>query len=58
MAKSATDSMKVTRKALPRPGSISGRVTVVKTFMRPAPMLRAASSMEGSMFLSSPLSIM
>ena len=58
LAKSATDSMNVTRKALPRPGSISGRVTVVNTFQRDAPISRAASSMEGSMFLRRPLSIM
>ena len=56
-AKSAMDSMKVTKKALPRPGSISGRVTLVKTFHREAPISRAASSREGSMFLSSPFSI-
>ena len=32
LAKSATDSMNVTRNALPRPGSIRGRVTLVNTF--------------------------
>ena len=58
LAKSATDSMNVTRNALPRPGSSSGSVTVVKTFQRLAPMSRLASSREGSMFLSRPLSIM
>ena len=58
LAKSAIDSMKVTRKALPRPGSISGSVTLVKTFQRLAPMSRAASSREGSMFFSRPRSIM
>ena len=57
-AKSAIDSMKVTRNALPRPGRISGSVTEVKTFQREAPMSRAASSSDGSMFLSRPLSIM
>ena len=58
LAKSATDSMNVTRNALPRPGSIRGRVTVVKTFHRLAPMSRLASSSEGSMFFRRPLSIM
>ena len=58
LAKSAMDSMKVTRKALPRPGSISGSVTLAKTFQRLAPMSRAASSSEGSMFFKRPLSIM
>ena len=57
-AKSAMDSMKVTRKALPRPGSSRGKVTLVNTFIREAPMSRAASSNEGSMFFKSPLSIM
>ncbi len=58
LAKSAMDSMTVTRKALPRPGSRSGSVTVVKTCQRVAPMSRAASSSEGSMFFRRPLSIM
>ena len=58
LAKSAMDSMNVTRKALPRPGSNSGSVTVVNTFQREAPMSRAASSMEGSMFFNRPFSIM
>ena len=58
LAKSAMDSMNVTRKALPRPGSSSGSVTVVNTFQREAPMSRAASSMEGSMFFSRPFIIM
>ena len=58
LAKSAMDSMNVTRKALPRPGSSRGRVTLVKTFHREAPMARAASSREGSMFFSRPFSIM
>ena len=58
LAKSAIDSINVTRKALPRPGSISGSVTLVNTFMRLAPMSRAASSSEGSMFFKRPLSIM
>ncbi len=57
-AKSAMDSMKETRNALPMPGRMSGSVTLVKTFQREAPMSRAASSREGSMFLSSPLNIM
>ena len=56
-AKSAMDSINVTKNALPRPGSISGNVTSVNTFQRLAPMSRAASSSEGSMFLSRPLSI-
>ena len=56
-AKSAMDSMKVTRKALPRPGSSKGKVTLVNTFIREAPMSRAASSSEGSMFFKSPFSI-
>ena len=58
LAKSAMDSMNVTRKALPRPGRTRGSVTLVKTFQREAPMSRAASSREGSTFLSRPLSIM
>ena len=58
LAKSAMDSMNVTRKALPRPGSISGSVTLVNTFQREAPMSRAASSSDGSMFFRSPFSIM
>ena len=58
LAKSAIDSMKVTRNALPRPGSTSGSVTDVKTFQREAPISRAASSSDGSMFLSRPRSIM
>ena len=57
-AKSAMDSMKVTKKALPRPGSSRGKVTLVNTFIREAPMSRAASSNEASMFFKSPLSIM
>ena len=57
-AKSAMDSMKVTRKAFPIPGSRSGRVTLVKTFILEAPMSLAASSRDGSMFLRSPLNIM
>ena len=57
LAKSAMDSMKVTKKALPSPGRSRGKVTVAKTFHRLAPMSRAASSREGSMFLSRPLSI-
>ena len=36
----------------------SGNVTLVNTFQREAPMSRAASSSEGSMFFKSPLSIM
>ena len=58
LAKSAMDSMNVTRKALPRPGSSRGSVTVVKTFQRVAPMSRDASSIEGSMFFNRPFSIM
>jgi len=58
LAKSAMDSMNVTRNALPRPGSIRGSVTLVNTFQREAPMSRAASSNEGSMFFSRPFSIM
>ena len=58
LAKSAMDSIKVTKKALPRPGRINGRVTLVKTLKREAPISRAASSKEGSMFFSKPLSIM
>ena len=58
LAKSAMDSMNVTRNALPRPGSSSGNVTLVNTFQREAPISRAASSSEGSMFFKSPLSIM
>ena len=58
LAKSAMDSMKVTRNALPSPGSISGNVTVANTFHREAPISRAASSREGSIFFSRPLSIM
>ena len=57
-AKSAIDSMKETRKALPMPGRIKGKVTLVKTFQREAPMSRAASSSEGSMFFKRPLNIM
>ena len=57
-AKSAIDSMKVTRKAFPSPGRRRGSVTFAKTFHRVAPMSRAASSREGSMFLRRPLSIM
>ena len=34
-----------------------GRVTLVNTFQREAPISRAASSRDGSMFLSRPLSI-
>ena len=58
LAKSAMDSMNVTKKALPRPGSSSGSVTLVNTLQRLAPMSRAASSSDGSMFFSRPLSIM
>ena len=58
LAKSAMDSIKVTRNALPRPGSIRGRVTLVNTFQREAPISREASSREGSMFFSRPFSIM
>ena len=57
LAKSATDSMNVTKNALPRPGSNSGSVTVVNTFQRLAPMSRAASSIDGSMLFKRPLSI-
>ena len=56
-AKSAIDSMNVTRNALPMPGSISGSVTDVKTFIREAPMSRAASSIDGSMFFRRPLNV-
>ena len=58
LAKSAMDSIKVTKNALPSPGSISGNVTVENTFHREAPISRAASSREGSIFFSRPLSIM
>ena len=58
LAKSAMDSMKVTKKALPRPGSSRGRVTLVNTFMREAPISRAASSKDGSMFFNRPFIIM
>ena len=37
--------------------SSNGSVTVVNTFHRLAPISRAASSMEGSMFFSRPFSI-
>ena len=57
-AKSAMDSMKVTRNALPSPGRTRGSVTVMKTFQREAPMSRAASSREGSMFFNRPFIIM
>ncbi len=57
-AKSAIDSMKVTKKAFPKPGRMRGMVTEVKTFHREAPISRAASSREGSIFMSRPLSIM
>ena len=56
-AKSATDSINVTRNAFPSPGSISGSVTVVNTFQRDAPISLAASSMEGSIFFNKPFSI-
>ena len=52
------DSMNVTKNALPKPGSSSGRVTLANTFHRLAPISRAASSREGSIFFSRPLSIM
>ena len=58
LAKSAMDSMNVTKKALPRPGSSNGSVTLLKTVERLAPISRAASSKEGSMFFKRPLSIM
>ena len=58
LAKSAMDSMNVTRKAFPIPGSRSGSVTLVKTFILEAPMSRAASSSDGSMFFRRPLNIM
>ena len=57
LAKSATDSIKVTKNALPRPGSRRGNVTLVNTFHLVAPISLVASSKEGSIFLSSPLSI-
>ena len=57
LAKSAMDSIKVTKKALPRPGRIRGNVTLVNTLSREAPISRAASSRLGSIFFSRPFSI-
>ena len=57
-AKSAMDSIKVTRNAFPSPGSKRGRVTEENTLNLDAPMSLAASSKDGSMFFKSPLSIM
>ena len=57
LAKSAMDSMKEMRKALPNPGIKSGKVTVQKTFHLDAPISLAASSKDGSMFFNNALSI-
>ena len=57
LAKSATDSMKVTKKALVMPGASSGSVISLNTFQREAPISRAASSSEGSTFFSKPESM-
>ena len=57
LAKSATDSIKVTRNAFPRPGSSRGKVTLVNTLQREAPMSRVASSRDGSIFFSRPFNI-
>ena len=54
-AKSAIDSINETRKALPKPGKIRGSVTLVNTFQRLAPISRAASSRDGSMFFKQAL---
>ena len=56
-AKSAIDSIKVTKKAFPRPGRIKGRVTVINTLDLEAPISLAASSRDGSIFFKRPLSI-
>jgi hypothetical protein len=48
VAKSASEAAKSSRKALARPGTVSGRVTVRKTRQRPAPRLKAMSSTLGS----------
>jgi len=47
LPKSAMLSMKLSRKALARPGRISGRVTVAKVCMGEARSVCAASSTEG-----------
>jgi hypothetical protein len=45
VAKSASEAAKSSRKALARPGTQSGSVTVVNTFHRDAPRLIAMPSM-------------
>ena len=58
LPKSAMLSMKPTRKALVRPGFISGSVTVVNVFQREARKVCAASSTEGLMPCTTPRRIM
>ena len=56
LPKSAIDSMKPSRKALARPGRISGRVTVTKVCQRPARSVCAASSIDGLTPSTTPIS--
>jgi hypothetical protein len=54
LPKSASDSMKLTRKALASPGRISGSETSENTRQRPARSVCAASSMPGEMPSTTP----
>ena len=56
LPKSAAHLMNISRNEFTMPGSDSGIVTFKNVCKRDAPMSRAASSIEGSIVLSTPLS--